>query len=101
MQKNPDFWQKNPDISKIKRELVIKVHVLKLHVCVYLRAKFEVSSIILTSFILTTSKLTPKKPTQIRVKLLTCKKQLTTRKIKLLNLQHNLQHELQLVKLLP
>ena len=40
---------------------------------VYLRAKFEVSSIILTSFrqgviLPPTSKRTPKKPTQIRVK---------------------------------
>ena len=49
---------------------------MKLHLAVYLRAKFEVSSIILTRFrqgvILprppSTSKRTPKKPTQIRVK---------------------------------
>ena len=46
---------------------------MKLHKCVYLRAKFEVSSIILMSFRqrvilpLPTSKRTPKKPTQIRV----------------------------------
>ena len=28
----------------------LKVYFLKLHMCMYLRAKFEVSSIILTSF---------------------------------------------------
>ena len=50
------------------------VYFLKLHMGVYLRAKFEASSIILTSFrwgvILPppNSKWTPKKPTQIRVK---------------------------------
>ena len=56
-----------------------KLYYLKLDMCVYLRAKFEVSSIILTSFrlggegegvILTlppTSRRTPKNATQIRV----------------------------------
>ena len=51
-----------------------KVYFMKLHMGVHLRAKFEVSSIILTSFrqggvILhpPTSKRTSKKPTQIRV----------------------------------
>ena len=42
------FSKKNADISKIKRALVLKG--MKLHMCVYLRAKFQVSSIILTSF---------------------------------------------------
>ena len=54
------------------------MYFLKLHSCVYLSAKFEVSSIILTSFtqgeILAppplTSKRTPKKPTQITVNIL-------------------------------
>ena len=42
------FSKKNADVSKIKRALVLKG--MKLHMCVYLRAKFQVSSIILTSF---------------------------------------------------
>ena len=52
-----------------------KIYFLKLHICVYLRAKFQVSTIILTSIrqgvILppTTSEQTPKKSTQIRVQL--------------------------------
>ena len=39
--------QKNADISKIKGT---EVYFLKLHMGVYLRVKFEVSSIILTGF---------------------------------------------------
>ena len=39
------FLQKNPDISKIKRALVLKQSMY-----VYLRAKSEVSNIILTRF---------------------------------------------------
>ena len=42
--------QQNAEISKIRRASVLKVYFLKLHKCVYLRAKFQVSSIILTSF---------------------------------------------------
>ena len=75
--KTADFLPKNADISKIKETLVLKVYSLELHMCVYLRVKFKVSSIILTSFrqglILSpppphthTSKRNPKKPTQIR-----------------------------------
>ena len=49
----------------------------EIHMCVYLSTKFQVSSIILTSFrqggdftpLPLTAKLTPKKPIQIRVKL--------------------------------
>ena len=51
--KSADFLQKNADISKIKRDLVLNidlVYFLKLHMDVYLRATFEVSSLILTSF---------------------------------------------------
>ena len=44
------FLQKNTDISKITRTLVLKGNFLKLILCVYLRTKFQVSSIILTSF---------------------------------------------------
>ena len=64
------FLQKNADISKIKRALVLKIYLLK-HMCVYLRAKSEVSSIILTSFRQGegVSKTNPKKPTRIRVKI--------------------------------
>ena len=46
----PSFFSKKADISKTKRALVLKVCFLKLYVYVYLRAKFQVSSIILTSF---------------------------------------------------
>ena len=48
--KTADFLPKNADISKIKETLVLKVYSLELHMCVYLRVKFKVSSIILTSF---------------------------------------------------
>ena len=48
--KNADSLQKNADISKIKRALVPHGIFLKLHMCVYLRTKFQVSSIILRSF---------------------------------------------------
>ena len=44
------FLQKSADIRKIKMALVVKGIFLKLNKCVYLRAKFKVSSIILTSF---------------------------------------------------
>ena len=46
--KNADFLQKkkNADISKIKKVLVLTVYFLKLHMDVYLRAKFKISSII-------------------------------------------------------
>ena len=46
-----DFLQKNADISKIKEVLVLNFFFfMKLHMCVYLRSKFQASSIILTSF---------------------------------------------------
>ena len=71
--KNAGFLQKNTDISKINEVLVLKGIFLKLHMCVYLRTKFQVSSIILTRFsqgviLSPTAKETLKKPTQIRVK---------------------------------
>ena len=44
------FFAKYVDIRKIKTALVQKVYFLKLLVGVYLRAKFQVSCIILTSF---------------------------------------------------
>ena len=68
----------NAGISKIKRA---SIHFLKLHMCMYLRIKFKVSSVILTSLRQwsggggevnftpsPTSKWTPKNPTKIRVK---------------------------------
>ena len=36
--------------AKLRRPWYQKVHFLKLHICVYLGTKFQVSSIILTSF---------------------------------------------------
>ena len=61
--------------AKMRGPRHYKVYFLKLHMGVYLHAKFEVSSIILTGFRQggnftppPTSKRTPKKPTQIRVK---------------------------------
>ena len=65
--------------EKSRRPWYQKVSFLKLHFCVYLRAKFQVSSITLTSFrqgregvihsssYRPTSKRTSKKPTQITV----------------------------------
>ena len=63
--------------AKMRGPRHYKVYFLKLHMGVYLHAKFEVSSIVLTSFrqgggnftpLPPTSKRTPKKPTQIGVK---------------------------------
>ena len=84
MQKKADFLQENANISKIKTVLVLKVYFLELHMGVYLRTNFQVSSIILTSFRQrkdmgrrggggivsspTTLKRAPKKPIQIRIK---------------------------------
>ena len=48
--KNADFLQKTADITKIKRALVLKGIFLKLHMGMLLCTKFQVSSIILTSF---------------------------------------------------
>ena len=63
---------------------------LNLHMCVYLRSKFQVSRIILTSFrkvvILPTpniAKRTPKRPTQITIKIKKKSQAETTRKSKL------------------
>ena len=80
--------KKDTDISKIKSALVLKLYFLKLHMYVYLRTKFQVSSIIQKSFrqwpgmrgggcnftpsTTTTSRARPKKPPQIRVKHLLC-----------------------------
>ena len=65
--------------AKLKGLWYEKVYFLKLHMFVYLLTKFEVSGIILTSFrqrvILppSISKRTPKKPIQIRVKVIKIK----------------------------
>ena len=64
--KNAYFLQKNADISETKGVLVLKGIFLN-STYVYLRAKFQVSSIILTSFrqgviLLHTAKQTLKKP---------------------------------------
>ena len=51
--KNADFLEETADISKIKRVLVLnskRYIILALHIWVYLRTKFKVSRIILTSF---------------------------------------------------
>ena len=59
--------------AKLRGSWYLKVYFLKLHMCVYLGTKMQVSRIILTSFrwmgVISphTSKWTPKKPTQIRV----------------------------------
>ena len=71
------FLAKNANINKILEALVMKGIFSEIHMCVYLSTKFQVSSIILTSFrqggnftpLPLTAKLTPKKPIQIRVKL--------------------------------
>ena len=59
--------------ANLKRFCYWKAHFLKLNICVYLRVKFQVSSIIVTSFrqgdnfiLHSTAKRTPKKPTKIR-----------------------------------
>ena len=44
------FLEKNANISKIKKALILKAYFLKLHLCVNLRTKFEDFSIILASF---------------------------------------------------
>ena len=49
-QKKLIFYQKNVDISKIKRALVLKGIFSETNMRVYLGAKFVVSSIILTNF---------------------------------------------------
>ena len=48
--KNADFLKRNADISKSSRASVLKCIFQKPHMCVYFRSKFEVSSVILTSF---------------------------------------------------
>ena len=49
--KNVDFLQICADISKIKRVLILKgIFSKSTYVCVCLRAKFQASSVILTSF---------------------------------------------------
>ena len=68
------FCKKILTSAKLREPLHQKVYFLKLHMYVYLRTKFYVSSRILTSFRQdvvpppTTLKQAPKKPTQIRVK---------------------------------
>ena len=49
-QKMVIFCKKNAGISKIQRALVPKSIFLKLHMCVYLPTKFEISSKILRRF---------------------------------------------------
>ena len=43
------FFGKNADISKIERPWYEKAYFLRLHMCVYLRTRFQVSSIILNN----------------------------------------------------
>ena len=67
------YIAKNADISKLKRALIKKLYFLKLRMCVYLRTKILSCSITATNFTPSTplphtSKRTPKKPTQIRIK---------------------------------
>ena len=76
--KNANFLQKIAGISKIRGPWYGNIYFLNLHICMYLRAKFQISSIILTSFrqgiilppltTTTTLKRTSKKPTQISAK---------------------------------
>ena len=75
------FWKKNLMLAKLRWSRCQKVYFLKLHMCLYIRTNFQVSSIILTSFRIanitpsptttTTAKRIPKKPTQIRFKAVT------------------------------
>ena len=37
-------------LGKLRNSYYLKTYILKLHMCVYFRTKFQVSSIILTSF---------------------------------------------------
>ena len=55
------FGRKDDDISRIKEVLVLKVYFLKLHICEYLRTKYQGSSINLT-------RRTAKMPSQTRFK---------------------------------
>ena len=48
--KNVDFFEKNADISKIKEVLVLKDIFFWNYICVSLHTKFQVASIVLTSF---------------------------------------------------
>ena len=68
------FCEKVLTLAKLTGLWYEKVYFLELNMCVYLGTKFQVSSIIPTSFRqgailpLGTSKRTSKKPTQIRIK---------------------------------
>ena len=55
------FGRKDDDISRIKEVLVLEVYFLKLHICDYLRTKYQGSSINLT-------RQTAKMPSQTRFK---------------------------------
>ena len=55
------FGRKDDEISRIKEVLVLKVYFLKLHICEYLRTKYQGSSINLT-------RRTAKMPSQTRFK---------------------------------
>ena len=64
-----DYLQKNADISKIKRILVVKVYFLKLHVCVltYQVLSFYHNLWSIRQGGLFLKRRTPKKPTLIRL----------------------------------
>ena len=65
------FCQKLLTSAKLTGSRYFKVYLLKVHICVYLRARFQVSSIIRTSFrrggnfTLRTTKNTPKSPSRL------------------------------------
>ena len=46
-----NFLQKIADISKLKKVVALKGQFSEIDICVYLPTKFQISSIILTSFI--------------------------------------------------
>ena len=70
--RNVIFCKEMLTSTKLRRSWYQNIYFLKLNMCVYLPTKFQVSSMILTSFkqgrLSPIPKWTPKKPTLIRVK---------------------------------
>ena len=84
--------------AKLRGPWYQKLYFLKLHMNVYLRAKFQVSIISLRSFRQggnfippPNSKRTPKKPTQIRIKELYYSIAMTFTKLSQLNAKHQVE----------